>query len=200
MMQRLARHPAASMGLPNSFYCSHPQNLVMRICVVIGVISSLSACQSFQSSDNVLGVITPYRVEVVQGNVVTQEQIALIKPGMTRSQVRDVLGSPLLTDIFHENRWDYVFTIKRQGAEPQRRSVVVTFDGDSLQSIQAPELPQERSFVASIDTFKSTRKSPVLELSAEQIKALPAPKAVAADKLPETTAAPTREYPPLESR
>ena len=172
----------------------------MRICVATLLIFGLSACQSFQSSDNVLGVITPYRVEVVQGNVVTQEQVTLIKPGMTRGQVRDVLGSPLLTDIFHENRWDYVFTIKRQGAEPQRRSVVVIFDGDSLQSIQAPQLPQERSFVASIDTFKPARKSPILELSAEQIKALPAPKATAADKTAETITAPARQYPPLESR
>ena len=58
----------------------------------------LGACSSLQSSDNFLGFITPYRVEVVQGNVLTKEQVALIKPGQTRAQVRDVLGSPLLTD------------------------------------------------------------------------------------------------------
>ena len=77
---------------------------------------------------------------------------------MTRSQVRDVLGSPLLTDIFHADRWDYIFTIRRQGAEPQRRSVVVRFDGDALKSIDAgDELPTEREFVASISTAKPGR-------------------------------------------
>jgi outer membrane protein assembly factor BamE len=51
----------------------------------------------------------------VQGNVVTSEQVARVKPGMTRAQVRDILGTPLLTDPFHADRWDYLFTIRRQG-------------------------------------------------------------------------------------
>jgi outer membrane protein assembly factor BamE len=156
-----------------------------------------SGCSSLQSSDNFLGVITPYRVEVVQGNVLTKEQVALVKPGLTRAQVRDVLGSPLLTDTFHANRWDYVFTIKRQGAEPQQRSVVVLFDGDKMASINAPELPGERDFVESIDTFKTSRNAPPLALTEEQLKALPVPP-----KPPEPAASapegPVRSYPPLE--
>jgi outer membrane protein assembly factor BamE len=79
--------------------------------------------------DSFLGVITPYRIDIVQGNVVTQGAAAAVKPGMTRAQVRDMLGSPLLTDPFHADRWDYVFTIRRQGTEPQRRSVVAHFEG-----------------------------------------------------------------------
>ena len=77
-----------------------------------------------QSTDSFLGFITPYRVEIVQGNAVTREQATRVKPGMTRAQVRDILGSPMLTDQFHADRWDYLFTIRRQGTEPQRRSVV----------------------------------------------------------------------------
>ena len=171
-----------------------------RMSIVCALAFSMSACQSLQTSDNVLGLITPYRVEVVQGNVVTHEQAAIIKPGMTRNQVREILGTPLLTDIFHSDRWDYVFTIKRQGADPQQRLVVVKFDGDALKSIEAPELPEERAFVASIDTFKSTRKAPVLALSDEQVKALPAPKAATADTLTKVVSVPAREYPALESR
>src|SRR5207237_9267115 len=88
-------------------------------------LASLTGCAAYlQSSDNFLGLITPYRVEIVQGNVVTKEQLAQVKPGMARQQVRDILGSPLLTDIFHADRWDYVFTIKRQGTEPQERRIV----------------------------------------------------------------------------
>ena len=113
---------------------------------------SLGACSSLQSSDNFLGVITPYRVEVVQGNVVTKEQAALIKPGMSRSQVRDLLGSPLLADIFHADRWDYVFTIRRRGAEPQQRNVMVLFQDDKVSKFEAAELPSEREFVNALSS------------------------------------------------
>ncbi|MEF7615428.1 outer membrane protein assembly factor BamE [Aquincola sp. MAHUQ-54] len=154
--------------------------------------------ESLRTSDSVLGVITPYRVEVVQGNVVTKEQIALVKPGMNRAQVRNVLGSPLLADIFHADRWDYIFTIKRQGTEPQRRSVVLQFEGDLLKTVEAPDLPGEQEFVASISPIK-TGKQPKLELTEEQRKALPAPsRPEAAPSAPEPAGA-TRSYPPLEA-
>jgi outer membrane protein assembly factor BamE len=159
----------------------------------------LGGCQSLQSSDNFLGLITPYRLEVVQGNVITREQAAAVKPGMTRAQVRDVLGSPLLADVFHANRWDYVFTIRRQGAEPQLRRVAAFFDGETLKSVDTGgELPAEREFVASIDTFKTARNAPPLALTEDQIKALPVPeKAAPVEAAP---SAPTRTYPPLEPR
>ena len=162
--------------------------------------AALGGCQSLQSSDNLLAALTPYRIEVVQGNVVTREQVALVKPGQSRAQVRDVLGSPLLTDAFHNNRWDYVFTIRRQGAEPQLRRVVVMFDGESLKSIDTGgELPAERDFVASIDTFKTSRNAPPLALSDAQLKALPVPAKPAAGSASSAQAdAPLREYPPLE--
>jgi outer membrane protein assembly factor BamE len=160
---------------------------------------ALSGCASLQTSDNVLGLITPYRVEVVQGNVVTKEQAALVKPGMSRAQVRDILGSPLLADPFHAERWDYVFTIRRQGAEPQLRRVVALFEGERLKSIDfGADLPAEREFVASIDTFKTSRQAPPLALSEEKIKALPVPPRPPAENTAEPPG-PTRNYPPLEA-
>jgi outer membrane protein assembly factor BamE len=159
---------------------------------------ALAGCESLQSSDNFLGVVTPYRVEVVQGNVVTKEQAALIKPGMSRTQVRDILGSPLLTDAFHADRWDYVFTIRRQGTDPQRRRIVVRFDGDKLKSMDTTdELPAEREFVASIDTAKPARRSTPLAMTDEQVKALPMPPKQAASAAEPD--GPTRSYPPLEA-
>jgi outer membrane protein assembly factor BamE len=178
-----------------------PSRRVRRAAAVVlaGLAAmGLGGCASLQSSENFLGVITPYRIEVVQGNVVTREQAALVQPGMSRAQVRDILGSPLLADIFHGDRWDYVFTIRRQGAAPQRRHVVVTFDGDRLAKIEAPELPAEREFVASIDTAKAPSKLPPLALTEEQLKALPAPAAAAAATTPSAPDAPPRTYPPLE--
>jgi outer membrane protein assembly factor BamE len=75
--------------------------------------------------------LQPYRMPVVQGNVVTREQVAVLRPGMSRIQVREILGTPLLTSVFHAARWDYVFTLKRQGAEPQARRVTVYFQGEA---------------------------------------------------------------------
>jgi len=174
--------------------------LVSHIRMLLAALGtcSLGACASLQSSDNVLGLLTPYRIEVVQGNVVTQEQADRIKPGLSRAQVRDIMGSPLLTDPFHADRWDYVFTIRRQGAEPQRRAVVLLFEDDKLKSIDAPALPSERDFVASIDTFKSRRDAGTLALTEEQRKALPMPPKTEA--APAAPTGPVRDYPPLEPR
>ena len=156
-----------------------------------------TGCQSLQSSDNLLGRITPYRLEIVQGNVITKEQAALVKPGMTKAQVRDVLGSPLLTDLFPVDRWDYVFTIRRRGAEPQARTIVAVFDGDRLKSFETGgDLPAEREFVASIDAGKTSPSVPTLALTDEQRKALPAPPRPAQiEAVPDVAA---RAYPPLE--
>src|SRR5690349_4862338 len=125
---------------------AHPMHRqVFRLSAALLAACSLAGCASLQSSDqNLLGVITPYRIEIVQGNVVTREQAAAIQPGMSRAQVRDILGSPLLTDVFHADRWDYIFTIRRTGAEPQRRSVTAYFDGERLQRLDAAQdLPSE---------------------------------------------------------
>ncbi len=174
-----------------------PPSLFLSGAAVLALGAVLSGCQSLQTSENFLGVVTPYRIDVVQGNVITSEQAALAKPGLSRAQVRDVLGSPLLADPFHADRWDYVFTIRRQGATPQLRRVVVRFKNDVLESFDAGgELPSEREFVASIDTFKTARNAPPLALTEEQVKALPVPqKQAAPDPSP---AVPTRSYPPLE--
>lgn len=161
---------------------------------------ALGGCGSVQKAEDWLSSLHPYRIEIVQGNVVTKEQIAKIQPGMTRLQVRDVLGTPLLTDPFHTDRWDYIFTLRRPGIDEQRRSVVLHFDGERLVSVDAPELPTEQAFIASITTRKEF-KVPVLELTPAQIQALPTPqRAAAAQAASEPAAAPPpRSYPPLDA-
>lgn len=159
-------------------------------------------CASLQSSENFLGIVTPYRLEVVQGNVVTQEQIERVKPGLTRSQVRDIMGSPLLADPFHADRWDYVFTLRQDRRPLQRRSVVLIFEGDVLKTIDAPELPTEREFIDSIARSDRGVDAAALELTPEQIQALPVARPAAAASAAATSAAPAatppRQYPPLE--
>lgn len=158
---------------------------------------TLLGCASLLSQDNLLGLITPYRIDIVQGNVVTKEQLALVRLGMSRVQVRDALGSPLITDLFHANRWDYVFTIKRPGTAPQRRALMALFEGDKLVRIDAPELPSEREFVAQISRIAPSSETPVLALTEEQRKALPTPSGQTPET-PTTIAGPARTYPPLE--
>jgi outer membrane protein assembly factor BamE len=148
--------------------------------------------------DRLLGAITPYRIDVLQGNVITRELAANVKPGMTREQVRDVLGSPLLTSAFHADRWDYVFTMRRQGVEPQRRSVVAFFKGDALERLEVPELPSELEFVNSIRPAReATGPEPVLALTDEQRKALPPPLKGESSAAAQPQGA-NRPYPPLE--
>lgn len=155
----------------------------------------LTGCESLQRTDTLLGFITPYRIDIVQGNAITKEQAVLIKPGLTRLQVRDVLGTPLLADPFHANRWDYIFTLRRPNTDVQRRHVVVMFEGDVVKSIEAPDLPSEREFVASISRFRDPRQLK-LELSEEERKALPMPAPRVA--APAEPMGAVRDYPPLE--
>ncbi len=158
--------------------------------------AALVACGGLNSaSSRVAGIVTPYKMDIVQGNFVSKEQAAALQPGMSRPQVRDLLGSPLLVSMFHADRWDYVFTFKRQGFEPQARQVTVFFKGDVLERFEAGELPTEAEFVASLDSGRKSGKVPVLEASEENLaKFAPAAKAPEPKALP-----PLREsYPPLE--
>ena len=156
---------------------------------------------SFNEPASVKGFIAwiaPYKPDIVQGNVVTTEQIALVKPGMSRVQVRDILGTPLITDPFHAQRWDYVFTLRRQGFDDQRRAFKVTFDKDAVDKIDAPELPSEDQFVTSISRKKLPTSTPKLALTDAEVAALPAPAPVAKAASAVVLAGATRTYPPLE--
>jgi outer membrane protein assembly factor BamE len=142
-----------------------------------------------------VSVVTPYKIDIVQGNFVSREQAAALKEGMNRVQVRDILGTSLLTSVFHANRWDYVFTFKRQGIEPQSRRVSVFFKNDVVTRIEADALPSEAEFVASLDSGRKIGVVPALEMSAESLKAAaPLPKASEPRPLPPLPVS----YPPLE--
>ena len=86
-------------------------------------------------------VITPYKMDIQQGNVVTQEMIARLQPGMTRSQVRFTLGTPLVVDPFRADRWDYVYLYMKQGVVTEQRRIVVVFKDDKLAHIEGDVVP-----------------------------------------------------------
>jgi outer membrane protein assembly factor BamE len=159
--------------------------------------TSLVACGSFNAaSQGIVGLVTPYKIDVLQGNFVSSEQAAALKPGISRAQVRDILGTPLLTSIFHADRWDYVFTIKRKGLQSQSRKLTVFFKGDELERVDADPMPSEADFVASLVSGRGGAPVPVLQLSEESLQQLPVPaQKVDPKPLPPLPAS----YPPLEA-
>lgn len=80
--------------------------------------------------------LKPYRIDVQQGNYVTQEMLAKLKPGMTRSQVRFALGTPLIVDPFRNDRWDYFYMMHKAGELTEQRVVTAIFRGDELLRIE----------------------------------------------------------------
>lgn len=83
-----------------------------------------------------------YRPTIQQGNVVTQEQVNQLRPGMTKRQVRFLLGTPMLTDVFHANRWDYAFTWGVGSRPTERQQFTVFFEEDRLVRIAGDLRPQ----------------------------------------------------------
>ncbi len=162
----------------------------------------LPACGTVDGASNrIASAITPYKIEIVQGNFVSKEQVAALQPGMSRLQVREVLGTPLVSSIFHADRWDYVFTIKRPGVDAQSRKLSVFFKNDVLERFEGDEMPSEAEFVAQLDTRrKASGKVPRLEATEESLKRFPARAAPASDAATSAAAEPPlpRAYPPLE--
>ena len=108
-----------------------------------------------------------YRPTIQQGNVVTQEQVNELTPGMTRRQVRFVLGTPMLTDVFHADRWDYAYSIGEGSRPEDKRLVTVFFEEDRLVRIAGdlrPQPPEEREdtrkeVVVTVPDWEPERKS-----------------------------------------
>lgn len=181
----------------------HTRRLGLLLAAVAGSVI-LGACSSIgDSTRSALNTVTPYKVEVVQGNFVSKEQVEALKPGLTRQQVREILGTSLLSDVFHANRWDYVFTIRRQGVEPQQRRLTVFFNGEVLERFEGDPMPSEQEFVAALDTrARSGGKVPKLEASEDELKKFDPKKDVkdAKDAQPAEPLPPLpASYPPLES-
>jgi outer membrane protein assembly factor BamE len=96
----------------------------------------LSAC----SLERLPGV---YRLDIHQGNIVTQEMVDQLKPGLTKRQVAFIMGTPLLRDMFHSERWDYVYSNQPSGEDRLQKTLSLEFDGDELIGVQGDFRPGE---------------------------------------------------------
>lgn len=134
----------------------------LTLCVA-GALLTLAGCSTYNSvTSTIADHITPYRINIVQGNFVSKEAYSQLHKGMTREQVRLLIGTPLLTDMFHDNRWDYIFYFKRGNTEVvQERRLTLNFEGDQLVSWSGGEnLPSENELVREIDGQKGKPEAP----------------------------------------
>ncbi|MFT5644939.1 MAG: outer membrane protein assembly factor BamE [Janthinobacterium sp.] len=163
-----------TQAVPDSFFDRlhrHSPLFVGAICVAL----SISGCASFTgagttsaeapsvaatesgaqttratSLQKFLWIFSPYRPAIQQGNFVSQEMLSQLKPGMTRDQVRFVLGTPLLTDIFHAERWDYLFRLAKGNGEVTTSNVTVFFKNGKVDRYDGGNLPTEKEYIARI--------------------------------------------------
>jgi len=112
----------------------------MRKLSTLLVVLALAGCKQ---APELPSVIAPYRIDIQQGNVVTQQMVAKLKAGMTRAQVRFALGSPLVVDPFRTDRWDYVYSYQKQGKDTERRHITVIFDAEKLVRIEGDVVPRD---------------------------------------------------------
>jgi len=103
---------------------------------------ALSACLSMSACsyvvDNLPGI---YRLEIQQGNIIDQAMVDQLRPGMSKRQILYIMGSPMLDDYFHRNRWEYVYYEKKGNADPQEKRLALFFNNDSLAGIQGDFRP-----------------------------------------------------------
>lgn len=176
----------------------------LRLLGLVTACATLAACSTWSDvaarKDALVTAVSPYKIDIIQGNVVTREQLNYLRPGMPRAQVRDVLGSALLTSVFHADRWDYVFTLQRQGAQPQSRKVTVFFKDNVLDHVEADEVPSETEFVSTLRSKLPTGPAPALEASPEVLQAARSAKPAATTSAPPPApaGADATAYPPLE--
>ncbi|KAF3998614.1 outer membrane protein assembly factor BamE [Glaciimonas immobilis] len=104
------------------------------------------------------GIFSPYRINIQQGNFVSKEMISQVKVGMTTEQVSFALGTPLVADIFHANRWDYVFRLQKGNGEVTSSRVSVFFKDNLVTQVDGGDLPTEADYLARISGGKKEAK------------------------------------------
>jgi outer membrane protein assembly factor BamE len=119
-----------------------------------------------------------YKIDVQQGNYVTQDVVAKLKKGMTKSEVKQLLGTPLLSDAFHANRWDYFFSNVKGGKPEDRTRLTVFFEEDKLVSVMGdvrPAAPSQVAPKAAAPTAPAPAPAPAKAAPAQAATPPPAP-------------------------
>jgi outer membrane protein assembly factor BamE len=166
----------------------------MRRLTKLVVVLALTGCKQ---APELPAVIAPYRIDIQQGNVVTQQMVSKLKAGMTRAQVRFALGSPLVVDPFRTDRWDYIYSYQKQGKDVERRHITVIFEEDRLVRIEGDVVPMDTMRAPD----KPAGKPPLAATPANKPEAAtPAEKPAAKPPVAATPAANSGAAPPEASK
>ncbi len=135
---------------------------VRGAAVAVPVALALAGCSNMTAPfDNFIPYVSQfgiYKLDINQGNYLSQDMVDKLKEGQTKQQVRTVLGTPLLSSVFRDNRWDYLYEYRKNGRVQTHRQFTVYFQGDSLARWEGDEMPQS---VVELNRTAATRKLPV---------------------------------------
>jgi outer membrane protein assembly factor BamE len=109
------------------------------------------------SCGTALPTVKPYKLDIQQGNVVTSKMLLQLRPGMTKSQVRYIMGTPLIQDSFHGNRWDYFYQMREGGKVIEQRRVILDFENEVLKTVRGDVVPSAAEAAQSADKPVGTR-------------------------------------------
>ena len=147
----------------------------MRIKLVL--LSTLLASCSYISSP----VLSPYKMDIRQGNYITAEMREKLKLGMSKQQVRYVMGTPMVSDAFHGNRWDYIYRLEQRGEVVEKQRLTLYFEGDNLvrmddgsQSVQAAPAIAQQPVMAPVVVTASPQPVAKPDSSADVLKSVQA--------------------------
>jgi outer membrane protein assembly factor BamE len=149
-----------------------PRNIqrmtLFQLARTVLLVTAISGCSS------VPRIVNEYKIDVQQGNVLTQEMVSQLRPGLTKDQVRFILGTPVLMDMFHANRWDYVYRLQKGNGVVEMRKFSAFFDasekltsvsGDVMaaQAADAAAVPESRSREIDLGSIAADSVAPPLE-------------------------------------
>ena len=148
----------ASFRAPSATPAAAPEADAARTAAIANAGAQTTTVTKLQKF---LWVLSPYRPDIQQGNFVSQEMLDQLKVGMTRDQVLFVLGTPLMTDVFHGDRWDYPFYLARGNGELTTSRVTVFFKENKVERFDGGNLPTEKDYIARIaGPAPGTKKAP----------------------------------------
>ena len=158
--------------------------VMFRSLNTIVLAALVAGCQS------VTGIpgLHAYKIDIQQGNYVTQDMVAKLKPGMTKSQVRFALGTPLVTDVFHPERWDYVYVLNKKGKLIEQRRIIVVFQDDKLLRLEGDVVPAREAESSPAGKSAAT-KLPEKAPDSKPVESRPAENKTAESKAADSKAA-----------
>ena len=130
------------------------------LCAAALAAGLLSGCQTLETYMPVVTHLGVYKIDVNQGNYLSQDMVDRLQVGMTRQQVRATLGTPLVTSAFRDNRWDYVYEFTRQGRVREHRQFTVYFAEEKLSRWEGDEMPQSVVELNRAAGEKALKKQP----------------------------------------